>query len=65
MLRVRRTSDRVFTLPKAKAASDSLSGAGAPKSPAPSRPTLTPKDTTRRVPPIVADSVKRPPRVRE
>ena len=60
MLRVRRTSDRVFTPPKAKAPADSLSAPGAAK-PGPSRPPLTPVDTTRRRPPAVADTTRRPP----
>lgn len=61
MLRVKRTSDRVFTLPKKPVAkADSLAAPAAVASP--SSPNLTPKDTTRRLPPTVPDTVRRPPR---
>ena len=63
MLRVRRTSDRVFTLPKPKAASDSAAAPGAARAPA--RPALTPPDTTRRPSLVPADTTRRPPAIRE
>jgi hypothetical protein len=63
MLRVKRTSDRVFSLPKKPAAkADSLAAPAAGARTAP--PNLAPKDTTRRLPPTTPDTVRRPPRQR-
>jgi hypothetical protein len=65
LLGIRRTSDRVFTLPKPKAPTkaDSLAlPSNAARADSLRRAAPSPVDTTRRQPPAPADTTRRPPR---